>query len=172
MIRIAITGRPGIGKSTLCKKVIATASKKAGGMISSDIRVGRERVGFEIIDVATGKRGILAHVNQKSGPEVGRYRVNLKDLNEVGVKAIKNALNLNFDLIVIDEIAPMELHSKDFISMVEAALQSNKSMLVTFHQRSFHSLIQKIRSSFEVYVLNEQNRDSLAVEIAERLNAD
>ncbi len=170
MIRIAVTGRPGIGKSTLCKKVIASVDKKAGGMISGDIRAGRERTGFEIIDVASGRRGILAHVNQKQGPAVGKYRVNLKDLNEVGVEAIKNALNS--DLIVIDEIAPMELYSKDFISAVETALQSNKSMLVTFHQHSFHPLIQKIRSSFEVYVLNEQNRDSLAVQIAERLNAD
>lgn len=170
MLRIAITGRPGIGKSTLCKKVIASVRKKAGGMISGDIRPGRQRVGFEIVDIATGKKGILAHVNQEHGPAVGKYRVNLKDLNEVGVEAIKNALN--FDLIVIDEIAPMELYSKDFISAVEAALQSSKSMLVTFHQRSSHALIQKIRSTFEVYVLTEQNRDSLAVQIAERLNAD
>ncbi|MEM2933382.1 MAG: NTPase [Methanocellales archaeon] len=170
MIRIAITGRPGIGKSTLCKKVISSISKKAGGMISGDIRVGRQRVGFEIVDIATGKKGILAHVNQKEGPIVGKYKVNLRDLNEVGVEAIKNALNC--DLIVIDEIAPMELYSKDFLLAVETALQSNKSMLVTFHQRSTHPLIQRIRSTFEVYVLNEHNRDSLAREIAGRLNAD
>ncbi|MEM2991194.1 MAG: nucleoside-triphosphatase, partial [Halobacteria archaeon] len=115
-------------------------------------------------------KGILAHVNQKEGPIVGKYKVNLRDLNEVGVEAIKNALNC--DLIVIDEIAPMELYSKDFLLAVETALQSNKSMLVTFHQRSTHPLIQRIRSTFEVYVLNEHNRDSLAREIAGRLNAD
>lgn len=171
-IRIAVTGRPGTGKSTLCKKVIATVAKKkkVGGMISGDIRAGKERAGFEIADVATGEKGILAHINQPNGPSVGKYRVNLEDLNGISARAIRSALNS--DLIVIDEIAPMELYSKAFISAVEEALRSDKSMLVTLHLRSSHALVERIRSSFELFVLSEQNRDSLAVQIAERFNAD
>ncbi len=169
-MRIAVTGRPGIGKSTLCRKVISIVNKKAGGMVSGDIRISSARVGFEITDIATGKKGVLAHVNQKEGPSVGKYRVNLDDLNSIGVVAIRNAMNS--DLIVIDEIAPMELYSNEFISAVEAALKSDRSMLVTLHQRSSHALVEKIRSSFEVIVLNEHNRDLLPAKIAERFNAD
>jgi nucleoside-triphosphatase len=61
MIRIAITGPPGSGKSTVCRNVLNQLKCTYGGMTSADIRVKGERVGFEIRDIATGKQGILAH---------------------------------------------------------------------------------------------------------------
>lgn len=161
-MKIAITGKPGIGKSTICKKVIESLDCKKGGMLCSDIRKNRKRIGFEIKDILTGKKGILAHV-KGSGPKVGKYHVNLKDLNEIGVKAIENAINS--DLIIIDEIAPMELKSKDFIRAVESAIDSEKSMLVVLHQTSRHKLAERIRLEFKVITVNEENRDGIANEI-------
>jgi len=63
--------------------------------------------------VATGRRGILAHIELKSGPRLGRYRVNLKDIEEIAVPAIAEAWQ-HKDLVVIDELAPMELKSREF----------------------------------------------------------
>ncbi len=113
MERIAITGNPGVGKSTVCRNVLERLTCTYGGMVSADIRVkGEERVGFEIKDIATGKLGILAH-RQGTGPRIGSYYVNLEDLNNIGVAAIRNALSSS-ELIVIDEIAPMEFKSPEF----------------------------------------------------------
>ena len=47
------------------------------------------------------------------GPQLGKYRVRLDDLDSVGAKAVENALNS--DLIIVDEIGPMELSSRRFI---------------------------------------------------------
>ncbi len=168
MERIAITGSPGVGKSTVCRNVLERLTCTYGGMVSADIRVKGERVGFEIKDIATGKPGILAH-RQGTGPRVGSYHVNLEDLNNIGVAAIRNALSSS-ELIVIDEIAPMEFKSPEFIKAVEEALDSDKNMLVVLHQKSSHPIAERIRKEFQVYTVTKENRESLAPEIADKLN--
>ncbi len=167
MLRIAITGAPGSGKSTVCRNVLEQLACTYGGMTSADIRIKGERVGFEIRDIATGKQGILAH-KQATGPKVGSYHVSLADLNNIGVAAIKNAMNS--DLIVIDEIAPLEFKSPEFIKAVEEVLDSDKNMLVVLHQKSGHPIAERIRSEFQVYTVTLENRDSLVSEIADKIN--
>ena len=167
MVRIAITGSPGVGKSTVCRNVLKQLTCTYGGMTSADIRVKGERVGFEIRDIATGKQGILSH-RQGSGPRVGSYHVNVEDLNNIGVAAIKNAMNS--ELIVIDEIAPMEFKSPEFVRAVEAALDSDKNMLVVLHQKSSHPLAERIRKEFEVYTVTKENRESLVSEIVGKIS--
>lgn len=168
MLRIAITGSPGVGKSTVCHNVLKKLTCTYGGMVSADIRIKGERVGFEIKDIATGKQGILAH-RQGTGPRVGSYYVNLEDLNSIGVTAIRNALSSS-ELIVIDEIAPMEFMSPEFIHVVEEALDSNKNMLVVLHQKSSHPIAERIRKEFQVYTVTKENRESLVLQIADEMN--
>lgn len=167
MKRIAITGNPGVGKSTVCQDVLSRLEMSYGGMISADIRVEGERVGFEIRDIATGKRGILSH-KQGTGPQVGRYHVNLEDLDGTGVNAIRTAMKT--DLIVIDEIAPMEFKSDAFVRAVEDALGSDKSMFVVLHMKSGHPLAKRIRREFEVYTITIDNREAIVTEIVEILS--
>ncbi len=166
MLRIAITGSPSVGKSTVCRNVLKQLTCTYGGMVSADIRIKGERVGFEIRDIATGKQGILAH-KKGAGPRVGSYHVNLEDLNNIGVKAIRNAMSS--ELVVIDEIAPMEFKSPEFIQAVEAALNSDRNMLVVLHQKSAHPVAERIRREFVVYTVTLENRERVVSEIAEKI---
>ncbi|VVB93574.1 NTPase [uncultured archaeon] len=168
MIRVAITGAPGSGKSTVCRNVLKQLTCAYGGMTSADIREKGERVGFEIRDIATGKHGILDH-KQGAGLRVGSYHVNLSDLNDIGVAAIKNAMST--ELIVIDEIAPMEFKSPEFIRAVEEVLDSDKNMLVVLHQKSSHPVAERIRKEFAVYTVTLENREKLVSEIADKFKA-
>jgi len=93
-------------------------------MITKEIRKCDHRVGFSVIDIATGAEGILAHIHQQNGPKMGCYRVKLRDLEEIGIAAIDSALS-NGTLVVIDEIAPMELTSPKFIPAVERVVESD-----------------------------------------------
>jgi len=58
-----LTGQPGIGKTSVLIKVLdalKTRGYKVGGMVSREIREGRVRVGFEIVDLQRdGKDGYL-----------------------------------------------------------------------------------------------------------------
>ena len=166
MFRIAITGAPGSGKSTVCRNVLKHLKCTYGGITSADIREKGERVGFEMLDIATGKRGILAH-KHGAGPRMGSYHVNLSDLNTIGVAAIRNAMSS--ELIVIDEIAPMEFKSQEFIKAVEDALGSDKNMLVVLHQKSSHPVAERIRKEFQVYTVTPDNREKLVSEIAGKI---
>jgi len=115
-MNILITGPPCIGKTTLLEEIknkVKDHGFSIGGMYCPEIRENSKRTGFNIIDLASGRKGILASINNTKGPSVGRYRVNLDEINDVGVLALKNALKTS-DYIFIDEIAPMELASSFF----------------------------------------------------------
>ncbi|VVB93508.1 NTPase [uncultured archaeon] len=99
---------------------------------------------------------------------MGSYHVNLGDLKTIGANAIKNAMNS--ELIAIDEIAPMEFKSPEFIRAVEEALGSDRNMLVVLHQKSNHPVAEKIRKEFLVYTVTPENRERLVSEIANILN--
>lgn len=163
--RIAITGAPGSGKSTLCRRLIeALPTVQIGGILTQDIREGQERVGFEILDIATGERGLLAHRHLCSGPRVGRYRVHLKDIERIAVAALQRALR-EAQLIVIDEIAPMELYSSRFVEAAIQVLDSPKDLLVTFKERLEHPLIARVQSEFLVFTVTPSTREKLFQEV-------
>ncbi|HUV02246.1 MAG TPA: NTPase [Desulfobacteria bacterium] len=170
-LRIGLTGKPRIGKSTIIKEVIGRLKAEGivvGGMLTADMHDGGRRVGFSIEDIRTGETGILAHVQlHRHGPTVGKYTVNLTDLDAIGAHSITSALAQS-DLIVIDEIGPMELKSTRFLDAVENALSSDKQLIVTVHQRSAHELVRRIKSAFEILEVTEANRDELATVIMDR----
>ncbi|MEN3037520.1 MAG: nucleoside-triphosphatase, partial [Candidatus Methanosuratincola petrocarbonis] len=60
-----LTGFPGIGKTTAVLRVADLLGREGfavGGMITREVRggAGGARVGFEVLDLSTGKRGWLA----------------------------------------------------------------------------------------------------------------
>jgi nucleoside-triphosphatase len=161
-LRLAITGPPGVGKSTLVQKCAISSRLRVGGVLARDKRIRDRRVGFELLDLGSGVTGTLADENG-DGPQLGKYRVCLDDLDQIGARAIEDALQS--DLIVVDEVGPMELSSKRFVSAVERAIASDKPMLVVLHQWSSHPLAKKIRRTFRVITLTKENRDMLSDDI-------
>ncbi len=166
---ILLTGTPGVGKTTVLTKAvnIIAMDRAVGGMISREVREGGIRVGFEIVSLTDGKRGWLAHVNLKSGPRLGKYYVNIADLENVGVKAILQALE-TCEFIAIDEVGPMELFSQKFKQAVRQVFNSQKQVLAVVHAKARDSLISeaKQRADAEVFEVNLTNRGSLPLELA------
>jgi nucleoside-triphosphatase len=146
---IFLTGSPGIGKTSVLLRVVKALKDRGcnvGGMISQEARTGSTRIGFRLIDLGTGREGWLAHIHQKTGPSIGKYRVNLRDLRTIGVNAILSALR-NADVIIIDEIGPMELYSSDFIDAVTRAMKSTKIIIGIIHYRARDPLIFFIKTA-------------------------
>ena len=167
--RIAVTGSPGIGKSTVVEKVTKVMKCRVGGVLARDKRFNGRRIGFELLDIASGDVGVLAD-ETGNGPQLGKYRVHLDSLEKIGATAVQNAIQC--DLIVVDEVGPMELSSRSFISAVENAIASPKPMLIVLHEWSNHPLAKKIRRTFQVISVTRENRDMLVKEIAQALNAE
>lgn len=168
-MNILITGRPGSGKTTLLNKIrdfLESNGHAVGGVFCPEIRKNGSRVGFRIIDIANKREGILSHINC-SGPHVGKYKVNLKDLNEIGVFAVKYAIKKS-DYIFIDEIAPMELYSEKFIDAVKNAFDSEKPVLAVIHKKSNHPFILSVKNRNDVLIfeISPENRDSICKEVS------
>jgi nucleoside-triphosphatase len=162
---LLITGSPGVGKTTLLLKVIEALRAKGytvGGMISREVRMSGNRIGFEVTDLNSDKKGWLASVHQERGPKVGKYRVDIDDLNEVGVKAILEACE-KLDVAIIDEIGPMELFSEQFKETVKKAVESKKLVVSTIHQKMGSQFIDSIkkREDAEVHILTDVNREQM-----------
>ncbi len=163
---LLLTGPPATGKTTVLAKTIVALNAKGyrvGGMISREIRESNERVGFEIMDLTNSKRGCLAHIDQKEGPKVGKYRVNLEDLNKIGAKAITDSIE-TCEVIGIDEIGPMELFSETFKEAVRKALGSQRLVIAILHWRAQDRLLREARNrdDAETITVTAENRESLA----------
>jgi len=162
---IFLTGRPGMGKTTVFLRTVddlRTQGVEVGGMSTAEIRTEGVRIGFKVTDLSSGESGVLAHVGLSTGPRVGKYRVNLNDLEEIGVKAIMNALNM-MEVVAIDEVAPMELCSGSFVKALKKAMESAKPLLGTLHFRAGGRAVSMIRNnpSSEIIEVTRENREGL-----------
>lgn len=170
---ILLTGNPGIGKTTVLTKavnILKGSGVYVGGMISREVRENGVRVGFEISDLTSGRRGWLAHINQQGGPQVGKYRVNLSDLDSIGVAAIAEAAE-KCDAVAIDEIGPMELFSEKFKEAVQKVLEGQKPAVAIIHWKANDKLIKaaKSREDAEIFTVAQENRDKLLEIIAQKI---
>jgi len=169
--RIALTGRPGVGKTTLIKRLLSRLPISAGGMLTEEIRVCGHRVGFSVFDVATEREGILAHIHRSGGPKIGRYTVDLASLEEIGIAAIHWAIEEK-ELVVIDEIGPMELSSPAFVPAVEAALESDRSLIISTHAHADIEIAHRVRRELSLFRVKLGNRDRLVEEILHAFGVD
>lgn len=169
---LLLTGSPGVGKTTVLTKAVSILKEKGysvDGMISREAREGGVRVGFEVVDLSSQKRGWLAHVNQKTGPQVGKYRVNLEDLENIGAKAINYAVE-NCDVVAVDEVGPMEMFSEKFKDATRKALESTKLVITVVHWKAQDKLISDAKNmkEAETFTVTTENRDKLSEIIAEK----
>ncbi len=160
-----VTGPPGVGKSTVLSKVVLrlkSAGVIVGGCVTMEKKAKGVRVGFEVMNLTDGSRGELATITARLGPKVGRYRVNLSDLASVGAAGLSKAA-ASSEMIVIDEVGPMELVSPEFRRAVRACIDSRKPMLAVVHERLEDDLLTELREKAESTVtLSVENRDATA----------
>lgn len=170
---ILITGKPGVGKSTAVKKIIHELDDKAGGFYTREIKENDSRLGFEIVTLA-GKVARLAIKSSKTvfSNEVSfeRYKVNLDALNLIGVPALHVAVAKG-QIIVIDEIGPMEILSIEFQNAVTQILNNNELAVIgTIVERSYEFADQvKVNPRVNLIHMNSDNRGELPSQILDIL---
>ncbi len=164
--RILLTGRPGCGKTTLIQRVVNDLALPAGGFYTEEIRERGRRVGFKLITL-NGKDAVFADVNFKTSERVGKYGLDLAKL-QIGVVAVREAVHSR-QLVVIDEIGPMEIRSAAFCDAVNEAFDSGLSILATIVARSlpFTDAI-KSRPDVSLIEVRADTRDPLVHELADR----
>jgi len=101
---ILLTGLPGIGKTTVIRRVVERLTDKTvAGFFTEEIREAGQRRGFRIATFSGGS-GVLAHVNLKTNHRVGRYHVDVSGFERLVLPELRRPC----DIVLIDEIGKME----------------------------------------------------------------
>jgi nucleoside-triphosphatase len=167
---ILITGPPRCGKSTLIEKVIKRMDFPATGFFTREIKEKGRRVGFSITTL-DGREGILAHEDIESRSRVGKYGVNLKDIDSIAVPAMLPARKE--EVVVIDEIGKMECFSLKFRETLIEVLDEPNWVIGSIAQKG-DAFIQGIKKRADVTVINvtPQNRDILLEQILDSIKVE
>ena len=167
---LLLTGLPGVGKTTVIRKVLALLPPqlKFDGFFTEEVREGGERIGFQIV-TADGRRTWLAKKGLPSPHRVGKYGVDVKAIESVILPVLKRAIR-QADIIVVDEIAKMELSHPAFAEIVWECLESSKPVLGVI-QRSRLPFIERVKAREDVWIweVTHQNRNELPEKIVEAL---
>jgi len=166
-----LTGRPGIGKTSLIKQAIAGMGSKAGGFYTEEIRSRGVRLGFKLVTL-DGQSAILAHIDIHSPYRVSKYGVDIDSLDRIGVSALNQAAK-ECNLVVVDEIGKMELFSANFREAVLRIIDSGKRVLGTIMLNSnpWADTI-KLKPQVKVVAITQANYHQVLKDLLEWLEVD
>ncbi|XP_029164293.1 cancer-related nucleoside-triphosphatase homolog isoform X1 [Nylanderia fulva] len=181
ILHVLLTGPPGIGKTTVCKKIASMLekSKSFDGFYTEEVRDrSGHRIGFDIVRVRDPERRSslarlknLTDARQASEHQVGNYSVFLDNFEVIALPV----LDLDTDLLFIDEIGKMELFSKDFkkkVTNIFFGSSKRASVIGTIPQmhkvpRQHAELFEKFHADERIKIVNvsRENRNNLPKEI-------
>jgi len=161
---ILITGQPGVGKTTLMKKLAEDLRDlRPVGFYTAEIREEGMRKGFELISLS-GQEGILAHIDIRSPYRVSRYRVDIRSFEDF-LDSI-TFLDPSTNLIIIDEIGKMECFSDKFRTLIRKILDSDKLLIATISLKGSGLIAEiKKRNDIKLFEMKQNNRDGLLIEV-------
>jgi nucleoside-triphosphatase len=161
---LLLTGRPGVGKTTLIRRVAASlAGQHLGGFYTEEIRVAGERRGFRLTTF-DGRQGVMASVDLRGRDRVGRYGVAVAVIDELAATAL--APGRSVSVYLVDEIGKMECLSRGFVDAMHALLESARTVVATIAQRGSGFIAAvKARDDVEIVEVTRGNRDALVQQV-------
>ena len=157
---ILITGRPGIGKTRLVKRLIHDLPMLIiRGFYTEAIIENNVHRGF-IIHTPDFQEQIMAHVFIEGPHRVGEFGVNLEGFE--GLVLPQLSARPSADLFIIDEISHMNCLSSKFCRRIYELFDSPEPVIATMSALSSPAMQDlKKRSDVKVLQITEANRDSI-----------
>lgn len=168
-----LTGSPGVGKTTVLHELVnklKSGNFLPGGILSPEIREHEKRLGFTIKDLMTGREETMAHKEADSTMLVGSYKVLAQQVDAVCGEAFPYAFQ-HADVIVVDEVGPMELFSQGFKHFLKQTIQQKQPLVAVIHPKAnkgfVRTLLRSTNSTF--YKVTPENRETLPGLLFEQL---
>lgn len=168
---LLLTGRPGVGKTTVIKAVAAVLGKRAGGFYTEEIRDPGGRKGFRLVTL-DGQEAVMAHVDLcgRGRPRVSRYGVDVEVIERVGVTALRRAMQAG-RIVVVDEIGKMELLCRPFQDVVLEAMGGPHVVVATVMARPTPWVDElKAKSNATTWEVTAENRGAMVERVLQWLD--
>jgi nucleoside-triphosphatase len=156
---LLLTGRPGVGKTTIVKRVADQLDRTPGGFYTEEVRVRQARRGFRAVTFG-GDAWPIADVDRRGPPRVGKYGVDLAAIDRLADTALQPRRTVG--LYIIDEIGKMECLSARFVEATQMLLDSGQLIVATIGQRGSGFIADvKRRPDTELWAVTRDNRDDI-----------
>ncbi len=139
----------------------STRGLKIEGITTREVREGSARTGFMITDLSSGQEGWLAKKDLTTGPRVGSYVVATDDLEKIRVAALERSMKGAADLVIVDEIGPMEMTSPSFRNSISRVLNGDETIVATVKFGSRYPEVEKILQKSLHWEITKENREAI-----------
>ncbi len=161
---ILLSGKSGIGKSTILSKLNQISKGELDGILAQEILDSNcQRLGFaaEILN-RSEKPVIFAEITRDpSRMQIGEFSVELEAIDRFIVPQIESALQSG-RVTIIDEIGRMQMLSPSFRSLTEKIVAADSLVIATIvHDPEPWSLPIKNHPNAVVITVDTQNRNAL-----------
>lgn len=180
VIHVLITGAPGVGKTSLVKKVcdiLRQDGLSVRGFYTEEVREHRNRIGFDVVTL-DGKRCPLARVGSSVGalsgqhhrsPQVGKYSVDINSFEGASLPTLQLPISPK-TVVVIDEIGKMEMFSRPFQEAVSSIFGNPNCIImatIPVAKGNPIPLVKELvsRSDTHVFTVSRENRDTIIEDI-------
>ena len=172
-MNIIITGEIGVGKTTVCEKVIRMAESggyTCGGILTPKVLNGGVICGIDIIDIQSGERETLASVhNVYRGPRAGKYCFNPDGIG-FGISAIEKGRSS--DILLVDEIGHLESRGEGFANVLALIGAGEvKSSIVVIRKELLSAFLPQLGAGPYVFETTPNTRDELPQKVYSSLAA-
>lgn len=162
---IIVTGVIGVGKSTVCQKLIQII--RNNGLVCGGILTFKSAEGSIIIeDIQSGKKASLAEINNgvSDGPRTARYLFNHSGI-DFGIQALYKAVSV--DVMVIDEIGQLELRGEGLVAALDIIKSGRfKNCVLVIRKALLPFYLPQFSISPRVFEVTTENRNELPQEIS------
>jgi len=178
-MNVLLTGKRQVGKTAICKQVAELARGLGYDPAGVLTPVILDEDGFPVVRhalmVSDGQQRLLARTNgDLDGSRTGRYSFDAGVLSWV-VERLRRAISQGCDLLIVDEIGPLELEQGRGLAPLLSDLSAGRPppLLLVVRPELIGQLQKQLPDiPFRTFTVTQENRQALPNAIIKELFAD
>jgi nucleoside-triphosphatase THEP1 len=169
-----LSGDRGSGKTRLLTAITETllmSGKNVGGILSPVVQSQESRLGYDVLDLQSGRQVPLCRRDiEPTGGSTGPFRFDAGAIR-FGNAALAQAATSGADLIILDEVGPLEFDGRGWAEGLEGLLQTyHGSLLLVVRPNLLGRLTERWPlSPVRTWDVRETDRESLTRELLKLL---